>query len=185
MKWYPPTFVILLFSLSSYSQSLNLNWSSELDSSLEKFKNCQDEESEISCQQFPGRSLDTVYDLDDFYKKTEKRYLSSYEISELLKDNSRWSRLGHAYEPDILKQAQDNANAKKAVVAVYMNEAGEGHMALILPGELQPSGSWGLNVPNSASFFSKDPSKSYVNKGLSYAFSKKLIKDVLLYTRKY
>ena len=74
---------------------------------------------------------------------------------------------------------------KKAVVALYMTPSGAGHVAIILPGELQPSGSWGLNVPNSASFLMMEPQRSYVGKGLSYAFAKTHLKDVVLYARNY
>ena len=107
------------------------------------------------------------------------------EIATYLKDSKQWALLGPSYDQKILKQAQDNANAKKAVVAVYMNETGIGHVVVITPGQLQPSGSWGLSVPNAASFFATQPDKSFVDKGLSFAFNKAMLKDVMIYTRNY
>jgi hypothetical protein len=81
--------------------------------------------------------------------------------------------------------SQEHANAKKAVVAVYMNAAGVGHVVIITPGQLQSSGSWGLSVPNVVSFFPSQPEKSFVDKGLSFAFGKNLMKDITIYARKY
>lgn len=107
------------------------------------------------------------------------------EIANFLQGSDQWKMLGRGYDQKALVEAQTNANAKKAVIAVYMNSDGIGHIAIILPGELQPSGSWGLNVPNSASFLLMEPQRSYVNKGLSYAFAKSHLKDVVLYVRAY
>jgi hypothetical protein len=58
-------------------------------------------------------------------------------------------------------------------------------VVVITPGELRASGSWGLNVPAAASFFPADPLKSFVDKGLSFAFAKNMLKDVMIYGRKY
>ena len=82
-----------------------------------------------------------------------------------------------------MNTAQELANNKTAVVAVYMKSDQDGHVSIILPGQLNPSGSWGFSVPNSASFFVNDPNKSYIGKGLSYAFTKSMLKDVVLFAR--
>ena len=111
--------------------------------------------------------------------------MNANEIAAYLKDSKQWTLAGHAYEQDVLAQAQDNANARKAVVAVYMTEAGLGHVVVITPGKLQRSGSWGFDVPNAASFFSTQPDKSFVDKSLSFAFGKTMLKDVAIYTRNY
>ncbi len=95
-------------------------------------------------------------------------------------DGEKWTALGPAYNQAALEKAQQCANASQAVVALYTTSNGV-HIAVILPGTLKYSGSWGFNVPNSASFFSHEPEKSYVNKGLSYGFSKSMIKDITLY----
>lgn len=66
-----------------------------------------------------------------------------------------------------------------------MGEDGIGLVSLILPGEMKPSGTWGSQVPNSASFSVHQPAKSYVGKGLSYSFERKMLKDVQLFSRNY
>ena len=109
--------------------------------------------------------------------------MTAAEISSYLKDNDKWKLIGPSYEQKTLASAQELANAGKAVVAVFMNSAGIGHVVVITPGQLQPSGSWGLNVPNVVSFFPTQPDKSFVDKGLSFAFGKNLMKDILIYSR--
>ncbi|MBL3658340.1 hypothetical protein [Fulvivirga sediminis] len=178
-------FILLFVLLSSvaFSQQINTNWNTDLEEALSAFHDCENESED--CYQYIGKSLATVYKVNDFYSKANSTYMPVAEIHEYLSNNNAWSELGPAYSQDALQKAQQKANDKKAVVAVYINNEGLGHVALILPGSLQPSGSWGLQVPNAASFFAKDPSRSFINKGLSYAFGKSIIKDVKLYTRNY
>jgi len=180
--------VVLTFCYSfSHGQSLNRNWEQALSNELKQFIACENANTHgvNSCNDLIGKSVATVYNVNDFYSKNANRYMLVSEISEFLEENNRWKRLGHAYEQEALNEAQNYANARKAAVAVYLNEEGIGHVSLILPGELSPSGSWGFKVPNSASFFSSTPEKSYIDKGLSYAFERSHIKQVVLYGRSY
>ena len=131
-----------------------------------------------------GESLNKIYRVNDFYSTGSARYMTASEISSFLKTSEKWKLIGPSYEQKTLAAAQEHANGKKAVVAVYINEEGIGHVVIITPGQLQPSGSWGLNVPNVVSFFPSQPDKSFVDKGLSFAFGKNLMKDILIYGRK-
>lgn len=175
-------FLFLTLSITSGAQSLNSNWSADLTEALRQFTTCS---GGSECAQYAAKSLQTVYKLGDFFLAQSDRYMHVSEIAAFLNDSKQWKMLGHAYEQDVLKEAQQYANGKKAVVALYVSSDGAGHLALILPGELHPSGSWGLSVPNSASFLSVDPAKSYVGKGLSYAFAKHHLKDVVIFARDY
>lgn len=186
MKKY---FVIALLLCSSlaYSQTLNSNWKSDLNKELELLKAC-DETPTMGvspCNRFMGGALKSVYNIDDFYSKSEKRHMLSAEIALFLKNSDKWTLLGRGYEQKALSEAQNYANSKKAVVAIYVNEEGLGHVAIITPGELRLSGTWGFQVPNSVSFFPNDKAKSYVDKSLSYSFAGTQIKSVLIYGRKY
>lgn len=168
------------------AQTINPNWNQEVNTALQEFLACQaDGTQKPECSKFIGESLNLVYKVNDFYADKASKYMSASEISDFLKTSTQWKAIGQSYDQDVLKKAQEHANAKKAVVAVYRNAAGVGHVALITPGELQASGSWGLNVPNAVSFFQKEPTKSFVNKGLSYAFAKAMMKDVTIYIREY
>lgn len=173
--------LLMIATTTLQAQSLNTNWNADLKTSLEQFLLCKD--GPQVCSKFIGQSLNTVYKVNDLYSSRLGRYMNASEIANFLKESKQWTMLGHSYDQNILTQAQDHANAKKAVVAVYMNASGVGHVVVITPGKLQRSGSWGLDVPNAASFFATQPDKSFVDKSLSFAFGKTMLKDVLIYTR--
>lgn len=171
---------------SSGAQSINSNWKQDMNSLLEKFMSCTASSTDTySCSSFISESINKVYKVNGLYSDKSKRYLQLKEVAKNFEDASQWTLLGHAYDQKVLSDAQDLANANKAVVAAYKTADGVSHVALILPGEIQFSGTWNFKVPNSASFVLNDPSKSYVGKGLSYAFSRTMIKDVFLYVKKY
>jgi hypothetical protein len=181
-------FLILMF-VSSFTvqlqaQTLNASWKQDLERALSEFVNCK-ESGNSECGSLTGESLKKVYNINDFYSSSKKRYMGASEISSFVKDNRNWTALGPSFDQSVLEAAQQNANNKKAVVAVYQDEDGLGHVVLIVPGTLTPSGSWGLKVPNAVSFFANDPQRSFVDKGLSFAFTKSMMKDVVLYVRKY
>ena len=175
--------VVLTSALQA--QNLNPNWKKELAAALEQFQACSAGEQNSGCSKIQGEVLSTVYKINDFYAQKSGRYMTVSEVSAFLKGNDSWTPLGPVYLQETLTKAQELANDKKAVVAVYQNAAAMGHVALIIPGDLEPSGSWGLNVPNTASFFLPEPDKSFVNKGLSFAFTKNMMKDIVLYVRTY
>lgn len=170
-----------IFCLEVSAQSLNAGVKSDLEQALVEFKNCA--ASGGDCSKFIGESVNKVYQINDFYNSSQKRYMSTNEIASFSKTSKSWKNLGPGYDQQTLQNAQDQANAKKAVVAVYMNDQGIGHVVVILPGTLQNSGSWGLKVPNVASFFATQPEKSFIDKSLAYAFSKVMMKDIVIYVR--
>jgi hypothetical protein len=175
-----------LFASTLYGQSINTNWKQDLSASLDEFMKCTGAMTDGNrCTNFIGESIYKVYKINDFYLQKSKRYMTVNEIASFIKDSGQWSLLGHSYEQTTLAAAQGHANAKKAVVAVYLNASGIGHVAVITPGELRASGSWDLNVPGAASFLPTEPEKSFVDKGLSFAFAKNMLKDVMIYGRKY
>jgi len=182
------TLFLFLFSLCLAStvsaQTLNPNWNADLKASMDEFITCSTTPSK-DCNRFFGESLEKVYKVNDFYSSKSGKYMNASEAAAFLKTNKQWTLLGHAYEQEVLKNAQANANNKKAVVAVYTNAEGLGHTVVITPGKLQPSGSWGLQVPNAASFFGPQPDKSFIDKSMAYAFAKPMMKDVLIYVRNY
>jgi len=189
MKTFPgirlcEAILLLTFFTAAQAQSVNANWNQDLNSSLKEFLACEGTSQErAECGHFIGESLSTVYKINDFAKAG--KYMTTNEISDFVKNSNKWKSLGPSYDQATLTKAQELANGKKAVVAVFKNAEGIGHVVVITPGELQTSGSWGLRVPNSVSFFQKDPTKSYVGKGLSFAFARVMMKDITLYAREY
>ena len=179
------TFLAIIASSLSNAQSNSQNWRKDLEGSLQKFIECTNSAGEkYECSSFIGEAMAKVYKTDAFYSQKLNRYLRINEISKSMVENGQWNQLGFAYDQEALTEAQKQANANKAVIAVYATSSGIAHIAVILPGKLQYSGSWGFHVPNAASFLFNDSEKSFVDKGLSYAFSKSMIKDVVLYSKK-
>jgi len=178
---------LVIYSFNSYGQKINSNWKSDLNTAVAAFKNCKGtiEKNINPCSKYIGESVNTVYQVNDFYSNDLKRYLTGTEIIKYLETSSQWTKVGFAFDQTNLSTSQDLANSKKAVIAVYMGEDNLGHVSIILPGELASSGSWGLKVPNSASFFMNSSQRSYSEKGLSYAFSRNMIKNVVIYRRNY
>lgn len=178
--------MLLLSSSVLFGQSINTNWKKDLNVLLEEYLKCAgSSENNYGCSAFISESIAKVYKVNNVYVDKLKRYKLMNEMSEVIAEPAQWTLLGHAYDQKILDQAQTLANANKAVVAVYNTPEGVKHIALILPGDLQFSGTWGFKVPNSASFVLNDPTKSFVEKGLSYAFTRNMIKDVKLYSKNY
>jgi hypothetical protein len=178
-------FIMLILSSGVFAQSLNQKWNEELNAEIEAFKQCRNTGENIinPCSKSIGQSLNIVYQSRDFYDKESGRYMTGTEITEFLENSSQWTKIGFAYTQQNLTKAQELANSGKAVVAIYIGEDNLGHVSIILPGELTTSGSWGLKVPNSASFFMNTPQQSYLNKALSYAFTRNMIKNVIIYSR--
>lgn len=185
MKSLSLTIALLMVCFSTFSQSVNQDWRKDLEESFQQFIACTNSTGEkYQCSSFIGESIAKVYKTNAFFSDKHSRFLHINEISKSLVENGQWAKIGYAYDQKALDEAQAQANANNAVIAVYATTSGIGHIALILPGKLHYSGSWGFNVPNAASFFFNEAEKSFVDKGLSYAFSKNMIKDVALYSRK-
>ena len=131
------------------------------------------------CRAALAQALEHVYGLKDF--GGESKYMGPSEISKKVASDANWSHVGSASDQNALKTAQESANCGKAVIAVLLSETG-GHVAIILPGSLSHSGGWKLDVPNSASFFTHNPSKSFAGKPLSFSFPK--AEGIEIYARK-
>jgi len=183
------TLFILFCMVAGFAQAQNVNknWQQDLNAALTEFKSCNN--TPINginpCNKFLGESLKKVYNINDFYNSEVGRYMLVGEMADYLANNSQWTEIGGIFDQEVLNKAQANANAGKAVVALFLDTDGLGHMSLILPGQMHTSATWSLKVPNSSSFFTVKPEDAYVNKGLSYAFNKSQAVRVKLYTRKY
>ncbi len=178
---------MMLYGAGGHAQGVNRKWKSQLEEAVSQFKTCENTTvaGVNSCNSFIGETLQTIYQVNDFYSAAKGRYMLVSEIYAYLQDSKGWTLLGKAYEQEALSGAQKLANEKKAVVAIYLSESSIGQLAYILPGSLQPSGTWGFQVPNSAAYFIDEPENSYTNKGLSYSFPRNAIQSVLLYARTY
>jgi hypothetical protein len=145
-------------------------WQADVEAMLHEFMTCQSPIDDVSpCNRFVGRALKRIYNIDDFTKPNGE-FMTANEIAGAVAASGNWTKLGNASDQKALNEAQGYANVKKAIIAVSSGSP-HGHVAIILPGSQTQSGSWGLKVPNSASFFLNKPDKSYIGKPLSFAWT--------------
>ncbi|MBZ5534266.1 MAG: hypothetical protein LAO20_22805 [Acidobacteriia bacterium] len=137
-----------------------------METALQKFTACQ-LPLDNGCRAALAQALEQIYGVKDF--GADSKYMTPAQIAT--KAAGDWEHLGAATDQEALKKAQSAANCGKAVIAVMSGENG-GHVAIILPGPLTLSAGWKLEVPNSASFFTHNPGKSFAGKPLSYSFPK-------------
>ena len=149
-----------------------------LNDALQKFYACP-LPLDATCRAALAQALEHIYGVKDF--GSESGYMTPAEITKKVGSDPNWTHVGSASDQNALKSAQDSANCGKAVIAVLASDAG-GHVAIILPGALVRSNGWKLDVPNSASFFTHNPSKSFAGKPLSYSFPN--VVGIELYARK-
>jgi hypothetical protein len=133
------------------------------------------------CNTFVGRGMETIYSVQDF--KKGNNYLMANEIFDYATTNSRWVKIGGIYDENNNLCAQSLANNAYPVIAVLKRE-GNGHIALVIPGEPLQSPSWKFYVTNSASFFIGHPEKAYISAPLSAAFTVDNAKNAVFFYRK-
>ncbi|MBN4082118.1 hypothetical protein JYT21_00280 [bacterium AH-315-B15] len=144
----------------------------------EDYYSCKEIESEEKeCDHFTAEAICRFYEIEDFEREGD--YISYREIRDVVTLQGNWEPIGVATSQLDLDAAQDHANNTRATIAFDPNKSN--HVAIILPGGTMMSTSWGLEAPNSASFFIHKVD-CYVNKALSYSFSSP--KGIILYAIK-
>ena len=132
---------------------------------------------DADCIHFTSEAICRFYEIDDFKNG------DTYESYKVIRDKIAslsvdWDYVGDAGDQKALEEAQDLANTGRAVVALDPDK--NYHVAVILPGNLKKSGTWGLECPNSASYF-RHKIKAYFNKPLSHSYSSP--KGIKIYAR--
>jgi hypothetical protein len=142
------------------------------------------------CNVFAGRVLERLYGVKDFYvtpPDENKPFYRANEIATLLQAGvwQNWTQLGSANDQDVLDRAKTAADAGKLVIAVWRdpNPNAPGHIALIGPGPLRHSGAWNKNTPPAASLTLGNPSKGFLGKPLSCAFTSDKAPEVKIWVR--
>jgi hypothetical protein len=162
------------------------DWKTDVERMLQEFLSCATPLDDRSpCNVFLARALDRVYRIREFGDPARpETVMRANEIADYVAARQDlWVPLGKGNEQSALDQAQEYANRGKAIIAVWKNPTAgaPGHVALILPGEQTASASWGLRVPNSASFSLDRPNDSFVGGPLSRAFGSNKKAQVKLY----
>jgi len=164
-----------------------------LDWLLDEFARCRKSVSTDPanpCNFFVAQALERLYGIRDFSltRNTGQGnapgiYFSNQRIIDyVLEHDDQWFELGAADDQRMLEQVQRLANEGAAVLAFREGGVDE-VVALIMPGELRASSTWGSRTPNSLSFLPRYPEGSYVGKSLSFAWKKKHTPNVKFYCR--
>jgi hypothetical protein len=136
-----------------------------------------------ACNWFVGKSLETAWSFSDF--KNGDGYFTANELADRLAGGqfSHWTALGTGNTQEANDNAASRAKNGNPVIAAWRSAGAIGHVALIIPGNLAYSSSWGLNVPRSASISLNDVNSSYIGCRLSNAFSADKKSSVKYYYR--
>ena len=124
-----------------------------------------------SCNRLTSEALQQLYQINDMYEDG-RSFLETSELArKIAAPKSGWILLGKAENQRALREAKKQVESGNPTVAVLLNANGEGHVAIILPGDLQRSPKWNdVLTPNSASFPHTTPTQSFIGCKLSYAF---------------
>jgi hypothetical protein len=133
------------------------------------------------CNTFAGRGLSAIYSINDF--QTDSGYLDANHIVDYVRGSDNWVSVGPVFDADNNLCAQALANKAYPVIAV-MQAADHGHIALVLPGEVTQSTTWGFPAAFSASFMLGHPESAYVGGPLSKAFGVDNAKQAEFFYRK-
>lgn len=133
------------------------------------------------CNTFASRGLEALYGISDF--KLAGVPMSANGIADFVERDSQWVKLGVLLSAENNACAQALANSRYPVIAAKRG-ANHGHVAIIIPGSLRNSSSWGMPVASSASFLLDQPLDSYVEGPLSKAFGFQNASSANFYYRK-
>ena len=164
--------VILLCSFSSTANE-RADWLTNHIDIMQQEMVCKEQEkiNDVSpCNYFASNVLYKGWGINDF-GSTDKHKLAN-EMLDYVNNSSDWVHLGNGDSQETLNKAQELANDGYPVYAISSGKP-NGHVAIIIPGSLSPSGAWKLNVPNSASFRlnkPRDQNSTYIGKMLSYSW---------------
>lgn len=163
-----------------------------LRATIESMRSCskddlstESEANPSACNVFVARALNGLHGIDDFGPDPAVgHFMRSNEIAAALTTFSTWHRIGNAGDQVARKEACQRADGREPVIAVW--DSGDdtpGHIVVILPGPCKTT-SWGLFVPNSASYFlNKSVELAYSGYPMSQAFRKETAGDVQLWYR--
>ncbi|MBC8755837.1 hypothetical protein H2O64_14260 [Kordia sp. YSTF-M3] len=152
-----------------------------LSTTIAYFKNCKENSTNRNdCRNSITKMIAEFYKISDF-KNDKGEYVVYDSIQSIVKKSDNWTKLGNASNQESLVKAQAAANNGNATIAIDISES-YGQVAMIIPGDLTNSGSWKLQVPNTAALVNYDAKKSFTNKPLSYAF--KSTENIVLFSKK-
>jgi hypothetical protein len=156
--------------------SLNVD---DLEESKSEFIECKKNAAEKhSCKEYVAVAFSKYYGYE--LKSDDKLFLPYDEILDFVSKSTDWKEIGSASDQSVLNEAQDNAN--NGIGTLALNTKGSKTVAIVISGKLSHSNSLGLDCPSVTVFRPRKFEKSFVGKGVNYAWSD--LSDVKLYSLK-
>jgi len=150
-----------------------------LEELVSECETCKDTKNMKDCKYITPKAICEFYEIEEF--KDDKTYVPYTDMHDIILGKfGTWVEIGNANDQSVLKTAQEYANNGQATVAVSLNGS-YGHVVIIVPGHLKTGKSWGLDVPNCASFFMVENLNSFASKPLNYAWRSS--DNIKIYTR--
>lgn len=125
------------------------------------------------CNHFVASAIKRLYGID-VLSSPSGPLTANAMVDAMEATGSSWVALPNSIlESQSANCSQSLANSMYVVVAA-MRGSPHGHVAIVLPGTVKPSGNWGGVAPNSAAFRLDQPTGSgtFVGQPLSFAFGK-------------
>lgn len=142
-----------------------------IQSVIDEFITCKENaEAAHSCKHYLAHAICGHFGINDFMTD-DGEYLSYDKLAGAIDGNDQWKYLGTASRQVDMDRAQEITNEGGAVLAVN-TDMGKSNVAIVVPGELVKSNSWGLNCLNVAFFFPNKPERSFASKTINYAWLK-------------
>lgn len=165
------------------SSNTSMHEGLSLNEVIVEFKACKQQGAETTrCKEYVGRAVCGFYEINDFVNpELSGGYIPYDQLIDFVKTSDKWEKIGRASKQSVLDEAQKRSNSMQATIAINDNDGGR-NVAILVPGELKKSNSWGLNCPSVAMLFPNKPEESFVGKTLNYAWSRP--DDIVIYGRK-
>lgn len=151
---------------------------SDLEAGKAAFIACKNNSKELhACKTNVAEIFAKYY---GYHLMSDDRYVPYDQIFGLVSQSTEWEELGFASDQEVLIQAQKNANNGIGTLAI--SAKGSHSVAVVIKGALSYSNSLGLDCPNVMVLRPKRFNKSFVGKGINYAWSN--LGDVKIYSLK-
>lgn len=144
----------------------------------------QEADSAEKCKNFVADSIQREWTLDHFWLEDKSRFMTVREMKSWLSIEGTlngWEFLGTANEASVHAGAAERAGAGQPVVAVYHSGSTRGQVALVLPGDLQNSGTYGIPVARIAQTGLNNSTNSFLGCAFSYGLGNTKASEALIY----
>ncbi len=140
----------------------------DIETLVVAYKQCKTHASNPNdCKEYAAMAFGKYYGFN--FIGAGNTFLAYDKLHAAITMSNQWDELGNATDQDVLDKAQENANAGIPTIAV--STEGSKTVAIVVKGEKSHSNSLGLDCPSVAVFRPRKHNKSFVGKGINYAWS--------------